>query len=47
MSGYAPLTYTTIRDWSLLMGTAPDAEDVDALFALDAVLRNPGDEKTD
>lgn len=41
MNGFAPLSYVTIDAWSRLTGARPDAEDVDALIRLDAVLLNP------
>ena len=43
MSGFAPLSYTTIVHWSALTGAEPDAEDVEALVRLDGVMCHPGD----
>lgn len=37
----APLTYGQLAEWARLMGREPTPGDVDALFALDAVARNP------
>ena len=39
MAGLAPLSYTTIRDWSELTDQYPDPDEVQGLMALDAVLR--------
>jgi hypothetical protein len=48
MSGYTPLTYATIGEWSRLTGSVPDNEELQALFILDAFKLNPGDpEKED
>jgi hypothetical protein len=41
MSGIAPLSFTTIRDWSELTGGKPTRAEVEALTRLDAVIRNP------
>lgn len=41
--GYQPMTWTTLDAWARWTGNTPDAADVAALFALDAVMRNPGD----
>ena len=46
MAGLAPLTYTTVRDWSLLTGNRPDPIEVSALMQLDSALRVP-DSKPD
>lgn len=42
MSGFLPLTYTTIADWSRLTGNNPRPYEVEALFALDAILLSDG-----
>jgi hypothetical protein len=41
MSGFNPLTYTTIADWARLTGNEPEPHEVEALFWLDAILLNP------
>lgn len=41
MAGAAPLSYGTIRDWAALTGRTPNALEIEALFRLDRVLRNP------
>jgi hypothetical protein len=42
MSGLAPLSWPTLRAWRKERGLPRlDAEDVDALFALDAVMMSP------
>ena len=43
-AGMAPLSYTTIRDWSVLTGNCPTAEEVGALLELDAALLLPDPE---
>ncbi len=45
MHGLAPMSYTTIAAWSSLTGNVPDALEVRALLALDAILLSPPDEK--
>lgn len=42
MSGYAPLSYTTVEAWARLMGTRVRPWEVEALIAVDAVLLAPG-----
>lgn len=41
MSGFAPLTWSTIGEWSRFTGIDPDVAEIDALFVLDSVLLNP------
>jgi len=41
MSGLAPLTWSTLADWSAMTGTVIDAREARALLHLDAVQRNP------
>lgn len=41
MSGYAPLTWGSLGEWSRFTGNVPDEEDVSALFILDSVMLNP------
>jgi hypothetical protein len=41
MGGYAPLTYTTIADWSRLNRVPIDPEEVRALMQLDAAMLYP------
>ena len=41
MSGYAPLSYAELVSWALLTGRQVTPAEVDALMALDAVLRHP------
>lgn len=41
MSGANPLTYTTIMDWAVLTDRTVLPHEVQALFLLDAVMRNP------
>jgi len=45
MNGMNPLTWGTIGEWSRIMGITPDADEVRALFLLDAVLLNPAEPK--
>lgn len=44
MSGFAPLTYTTIADWSRLKGIEIRSWEVDVLLVLDSVMLFPGKE---
>jgi hypothetical protein len=39
MSGLAPLSYGTVRDWATLTGNDPKPHEVEALMALDSVMR--------
>lgn len=41
MEGISPLTHTTIVHWRLNTGHVPTPEEIDALFQLDAVRRDP------
>jgi len=41
MDGYAPLTFTTIRDWAVLTEREIEPHEVQALLVMDAVRRNP------
>jgi hypothetical protein len=41
MGGFAPLSYTTIRDWAALTGNNPTPLEVTALMQLDAIRRAP------
>lgn len=41
MSGISPLSWTTLDAWARRTRIEPDAEDIDALFLLDAVRLNP------
>jgi hypothetical protein len=41
--GFAPLTYTTVADWSRLMGLAVAPHEVEALMQIDGVMRHPGE----
>lgn len=41
MDGYAPLTFTAIRDWAVLTEREIEPHEVQALMVLDAVRRNP------
>jgi hypothetical protein len=45
MAGVAPLSYSQVADWARLMHIAPTRLELQALMALDAVIRNP--ERTD
>ena len=47
VDGFAPLTFTTIRDWAVLTGREIDPHEVHALLTLDAVRRNPPQETDD
>ena len=47
MDGFAPLSFTTIRDWATLTGRAVEPHEVHALLTLDAVRRNPPKQETD
>lgn len=42
-NGYAPLTYTTVRDWAALTGSDPTGLEVEALMLLDTAVRTPAD----
>lgn len=46
MSGLAPLSYREVEAWSRLTGHRPSAGEVEALMALDSVLRHPEPPKT-
>jgi hypothetical protein len=37
-NGFAPLSYTTIRDWAILTGNDPSLDDVQALIRLDQTM---------
>lgn len=41
MSGVAPLSYSTVRDWMSLTGTRLAPHEVEAVIALDGVMRTP------
>lgn len=41
MDGYAPLSFTTIRDWAVLTERVIEPHEVHALLVMDAVRRNP------
>lgn len=41
MHGFAPLSFTTIRDWATLTDRAVEPHEVHALLMIDAVRRNP------
>lgn len=41
MVGLNPISYPDIDAWARLTGRAPDALEVDALFAIDAAWRDP------
>lgn len=44
MNGYAPLSWPSLRAWRQERRVRRlDSEDIDALFALDAVRSHPGD----
>lgn len=45
MSGFAPLSWSSLDAWARWTGANPDAEDVDALFILDSVMLNPNQGK--
>ncbi len=47
MSGYNPLTYSTIADWARLKDVDIEPHEVDALLYLDAVMLHPGDREAD
>ena len=42
MSGYSPLTYTTIAHWSELTGNRPAPHEVQALMWIDSILLSDG-----
>ncbi len=42
MNGIAPLTYSTIGEWSRLTATPVHPHEVEALIVIDAVMRGPG-----
>ncbi len=45
-AGAAPLSYGTIEAWARLMGVpVPQPYEVEALFALDALMRCPGEDE--
>ena len=44
MGGIAPLSFTTIRDWAMLMNRHITPLEVQALLAIDAVIREPDTE---
>ena len=46
MAGFAPLSWATVDAWARRTGAEPDADDIDALFALDAVLLHPDPPKS-
>ena len=41
MDGVSPLSYSTIADWARLTGRGLAPVEVEALIALDSVLRHP------
>jgi hypothetical protein len=43
MSGFNPLTYSTIAHWSRLTETRVESDEVRALILLDAIMLNPGE----
>jgi hypothetical protein len=45
MDGAAPLGYSTVADWSRLAGIDIEPHEVDALMALDAVMRHPAEDE--
>jgi hypothetical protein len=47
MSGPAPLSYSTIADWSRLKGVVILPEEIDALLLLDSVMLFPGERESD
>ena len=44
--GMNPVTWATIDAWARRTGQDPRREEIDALFALDAVMRSPRKEAT-
>ena len=40
-TGLNPLSYSEIESWSRVTGNRPDPEEVEALIALDSVMRHP------
>lgn len=47
MDGFAPLSFTTIRDWAVLTGRAIEPHEVQALLLLDAIRHHPPKEQDD
>lgn len=47
MDGLSPLTFTTVRDWAMLMDRTVEPHEVYALLLLDAVRRNPPKKEPD
>lgn len=45
MSGLLPLSFTEIASWSILTGNTPTPDEVNALLALDSVMRHPETKK--
>jgi hypothetical protein len=41
MDGAAPLSFTTVRDWSALTGHSPSPWEIQALMAMDSAMRPP------